>query len=395
MPVKVMGADGYGSMADVASGITWATDHGARVINMSLAGTSGLTTLSDAVTYAHARGVVLLAAAGNSGSSTKSYPAAYSSVIGVAGAQPDETLNTNSNYGSWVTVAAPWCNWGTARGGGYTAFCGTSSATPAAAGIVALAMSRAPTATNSTIERALESSAISLSGPHGVQYGRVDAYATLLGLGGAAPPVPTGTAPTSTSAPTISGNAEAGQILTASPGTWSGSTPIAAAFQWNRCGATGASCAPVGGATSSSFALGAADTGFTMRVTVTAANAYGSSTASSAATTPVAAAPTVTPPPPNGTSTVSFTGSLNKKQPSRSFLLHLGSGPATASLAFGKSQSLTLTVQRSDGSIAGSASGPSVLALLASLPAGDYAFVVSGSAGANASFTLTVTFPTT
>ena len=35
MPVKVIGADGSGSAADIAEGIVWAADHGARVINMS------------------------------------------------------------------------------------------------------------------------------------------------------------------------------------------------------------------------------------------------------------------------------------------------------------------------------------------------------------------------
>jgi len=180
MPVKVLGADGTGTMSAVASGIIWATDHGARVISMSLSGSIGTTTVQSAVQYAHSRGVVLVAAAGNYGNSAPTYPAAYQEVLGVAGTDPNDALYSWSSYGSWVKLAAPGCNYTTGRNGWYGSFCGTSAATPAVAGIVGLAFSYAPAAPSTTIETAIESSSIKLGT---LAYGRVDAYASLLALG--------------------------------------------------------------------------------------------------------------------------------------------------------------------------------------------------------------------
>ncbi|MDQ3380695.1 MAG: Ig-like domain-containing protein [Actinomycetota bacterium] len=91
--------------------------------------------------------------------------------------------------------------------------------------------------------------------------------------------------PQNTTAPAISGSPVVGQVLSASPGTWSGSPTYA--YQWQRCDASTASCADVVGAKSSSYALAELDTGWRMRVKITGTNAFGSSTAVSAATATV------------------------------------------------------------------------------------------------------------
>lgn len=93
----------------------------------------------------------------------------------------------------------------------------------------------------------------------------------------------------------MSGTAQQGQTLTASPGAWSGTTPISYAYQWRRCDLAGSSCADVAGATGTSYALGSADVNRTVRVRVTATNAAGSGSATSAQTAAVQAAPA--PPP--------------------------------------------------------------------------------------------------
>jgi Disaggregatase related len=108
------------------------------------------------------------------------------------------------------------------------------------------------------------------------------------------------TAPMNTSPPSISGSVRPGQTLTGAAGAWSGTTPIAYAYQWRRCDSTGAGCTDLSGATSQSYTLATADVGSTIRLVVTASNVAGSSTATSAATGVVSAtavAPTNTAPP--------------------------------------------------------------------------------------------------
>ena len=90
MPVQV-GTDSGAYLSDIASGMTWAADHGARVANMSWAGTSSSSTLANAVAYARSKGVVVTAAAGNSNCDCPTYPSATPGVIGVAG-----TTNTDA-----------------------------------------------------------------------------------------------------------------------------------------------------------------------------------------------------------------------------------------------------------------------------------------------------------
>lgn len=97
--------------------------------------------------------------------------------------------------------------------------------------------------------------------------------------------------PRSTVLPAITGLARAGRTLTASTGTWSGSQPMAFAYQWLRCRTTAmASCTSIVGATANSYVATAADVGLRLRATVTATNGGGSSAATAIATPRVKAA---------------------------------------------------------------------------------------------------------
>lgn len=100
-------------------------------------------------------------------------------------------------------------------------------------------------------------------------------YVDYVPAGGVPPPV-------NTSPPAVSGAAQVGQTLVASPGTWTGSTALA--FQWQSCDSAGDGCFDIVGATSGSYPLTTADLGTRIRVTVTATGDGGEASASSAPT---------------------------------------------------------------------------------------------------------------
>lgn len=188
MPVKVLDSSGIGTDSGVASGITWAADHGADVISMSLGGPADYATLANAVSYAQQRGVVMVAAAGNDGedpslATVPNYPAAYSGVISVGAVNESKNRYLWSNYGSWVQVDAPGCTYSTGLSSTYPSFCGTSASTPFVAGLAGLARSYNLAATSSSVTSAIEGTAQAATIPTGNSvHGLVDAQATLVSI---------------------------------------------------------------------------------------------------------------------------------------------------------------------------------------------------------------------
>src|SRR5438874_2314700 len=90
----------------------------------------------------------------------------------------------------------------------------------------------------------------------------------------------------------------AGQTLSASSASWKG-VSLSFAYQWKRCDLSGGGCNPLGGATATTYKLGSADVGTTLRVDVTASNKNGSATATATQTAVVAPVPAPTAPPAN------------------------------------------------------------------------------------------------
>lgn len=160
MPVKVLNDQGYGTMTDVARGITWAADNDAHVLSLSLGGNAGTQQLADAVNYAWNRGCLVVAAAGNNGTNAPFYPAYYENAVAVAASDLNDRLTDFSQYGAWVDIAAPGRSiLSTLPGNFYERWSGTSMACPHVAGAAALLWACAPSLTNQQLRVALEDNA--------------------------------------------------------------------------------------------------------------------------------------------------------------------------------------------------------------------------------------------
>ncbi len=173
MPVKVLSAFGGGTSHDIAEGIRWAVDHGARVLNLSLGGGGRSLAMESAVAYARRRGAVVVCAAGNSGGRGVSYPAAYEGAFAVSAVGPAGAAAPYTSYGPEVQIAAPGGDKslgeeagvlqqtlaeGSTTESAYRWFQGTSMATPHVAGAAALVMSLGVSAP-AAVERLLTSTA--------------------------------------------------------------------------------------------------------------------------------------------------------------------------------------------------------------------------------------------
>jgi thermitase len=180
MNVKVADDTGRCEPSVVAHGIVWAVDHGAEVINISLA-MSAAPDLEEAVSYAWSQGAILVTAAGNKGASQPSYPAHYSNCLAVVGTNEDDSLALLSSYGDWVDVAAPGFNiYSELPRNRYGYKTGTSSAAAHVSGVAALVWSVAEDnngdgAVNDEVRWAIERSCTTIA-ENGAGHGLVSAF---------------------------------------------------------------------------------------------------------------------------------------------------------------------------------------------------------------------------
>lgn len=162
-----------GSYSDLADGIQFAADNGARVINLSLGGQTPSLAVRTAVQYAIGKGSVVVAAAGNDSTHLiLRYPAQYSEVIAVGASDSLDHVPTFSNYGPSLDLVAPGVKvWSTVPGGGYAAFSGTSQASPFVAGVAAILVGRNAAIKALEVERYLYSHAFGLQGADAIADG--------------------------------------------------------------------------------------------------------------------------------------------------------------------------------------------------------------------------------
>ncbi len=183
MPIKALNSSGTGSASQISEGIVWATDHGANIINLSLGGVGFAhdTTLSNAITYAFEKNVIIVAAAGNdvaiTGGNLDTEPVfpicndnGKNMVIGVSASDSNDLKPDFANYGkACVDIVAPGkrilstINHDPATGNSapdsYAYASGTSLSVPYVSGQAALLKSLYPFASNRQIRDRIISTA--------------------------------------------------------------------------------------------------------------------------------------------------------------------------------------------------------------------------------------------
>ncbi len=156
MPVRVSDNYGYATDSNIAAGLTWAADHGARVANVSY-NVVGSSAVSRAARYFQRKGGVVTVAAGNQGTFIDVPDDPYLLTVGAT--DSEDMLYSWSNTGGFVDLVAPGSAFTIANGGGYAVATGTSNAAPTAAGAAALLFSINPSMAPDQVQVALKESA--------------------------------------------------------------------------------------------------------------------------------------------------------------------------------------------------------------------------------------------
>lgn len=165
LPLRVLDANGSGSVSTLIQAYSYAFQHGAKVVNLSLGSGTALQSERDAM--AAYQTMLFVSAAGNGGADgvgdnndlTGTYPCAYvlPNVLCVAASDNRDQLAPFSNYGATsvdlaapgVSIASTWI------GGGYSWASGTSMATPHVSGAAGLLWSAAPSSVPTDISSAI------------------------------------------------------------------------------------------------------------------------------------------------------------------------------------------------------------------------------------------------
>jgi subtilisin family serine protease len=203
MTCKVISSSGSGLYTWWADAVYYAVDNGARVINMSLGGSSASSVLSAAIAYAEANNVTVVVSMMNFNSNVPYVPAAYPSTIAVGSTNPNDersvpffwSTTSGSSYGAHIDVVAPGnyiygldYNSNTNYGGYWG---GTSQAAPHVAGLCALLLAQDPSRTPTQLRTIIRNTAedqvgLSSEDTPGFDnyygYGRINAHHALLEL---------------------------------------------------------------------------------------------------------------------------------------------------------------------------------------------------------------------
>lgn len=156
MPVRISAVDGTATYSAMASGLTWAADHGARVANISYEA-SDSATVKSAASYFQSKGGVVTSSAGNRASFDSAPDNPY--ILTISATDVNDLITSWTNTGNNVDLAAPGSAYTTFEGGIYSSATGTSISAPIVAGAAALVLSSNPSLTGSQVQDILKQNA--------------------------------------------------------------------------------------------------------------------------------------------------------------------------------------------------------------------------------------------
>jgi hypothetical protein len=267
LPIQVLDQAGQGDARDVATGVRFAADNGARVINLSLGGATESSSLTQAITYANDKGVLVVAAAGNGGAADKpKWPASLDLTLAVTAVDQANNATSFDQRGDYIDLSAPGANIVSTAKGDYVTLSGTSMAAGFVAGAAALLFAAEPRVTNAQVRDILLRTATDIGEPgRDVTFGAglINMVAALAELQRMYPPI---------AAPQLAAVGHVGETLVANLALISDVNSV----KWFRCDSVGpaaieipADCLPIAKATKRQYITTQADARHTIRVGIT------------------------------------------------------------------------------------------------------------------------------
>jgi hypothetical protein len=267
LPIRVLNQAGEGTTGPVASGVRYAADNGAKVINLSLGGTSDSSNLTEAIQYATDKGALVVAAAGNGGpNDVPKWPAALDLTIAVTAVDPANKATIFDQRGDYIDISAPGTEIVSTAKGDYFTESGTSMAAGFVAGAAALLFAAEPRVTNAQVRDILLRTATDIGEPGRdvtFGFGLINMVAALAELQRMYPPI---------AAPKIAAVGHVGETLVANLALISNVNSV----KWFRCDSTGlaaieipADCIAIAKATKRQYLTTQADARRTIRVGIT------------------------------------------------------------------------------------------------------------------------------
>ena len=267
LPIQVLDQAGQGDARDVAAGVRFAADNGARVINLSLGGATESSSLTQAITYANDKGVLVVAAAGNGGAADKpKWPASLDLTLAVTAVDQANNATSFDQRGDYIDLSAPGANIVSTAKGDYVTLSGTSMAAGFVAGAAALLFAAEPRVTNAQVRDILLRTATDIGEPgRDVTFGAglINMVAALAELQRMYPPI---------AAPQLAAVGHVGETLVANLELISDVNGV----KWFRCDSVGpaaieipADCLPIAKATKRQYITTQADARHTIRVGIT------------------------------------------------------------------------------------------------------------------------------